>query len=431
MTRTDKLDTLRRTAGPYAAMACGVMVFDADAGIVDANSAAEEILGVSFDQMRGKALPNLVWHATREDGSDMPREEHPCLVALRTGQAQRDVALGLSWSDAERRWLRIDAVPVFDDAGAVVQVVSSFIDLTDRKKAEERLRLMEGVVVHANDGVIITEAAPLHLPGPRIVYVNDAFTRMTGYTLDEAVGRTPRILQGPRSDRRTLDHMRAAFDAGLPVRVEVLDYRKDGSTLWVEMSVAPLTDGLGRATHFVSVQRDITERKELEARLRHQSLHDALTGLPNRALLHDRLDQALLVAGRDAGSLALLLMDLDRFKRVNDTLGHQYGDLLLQGVSQRLHGALRASDTVARLGGDEFAVVLPAIDEARAIGVVRYIGEALVEPFMVEEHRLSVAASIGMALYPAHGHDGATLLRRADMAMYAAKRARSGYAVAE
>ncbi len=303
MTRTDKLDKLRRMAEPYAAMACGVMVFDADAGIVDANSAAEEILGVSFDQMRGKALPNLVWRATREDGSDLPREDHPCLVALRTGEPQRDVALGLSWPNAERRWLRIDAVPVFDDAGAVVQVVTSFIDLTDRKRVEEGLR--------------------------------------------------------------------------------------------------------------------------------HQSLHDALTGLPNRTLLHDRLEQALLVARRDVGSLALLLMDLDGFKEVNDTLGHHYGDLLLQGVAGRLHDVLRASDTVGRLGGDEFAVVLPTADEGGAIEVVRHIGEALAEPFMVEDHHLSVAASIGIALYPVHGHDGAALLRVADRAMYAAKRAGSGYVVAE
>ncbi len=171
------------------------------------------------------------------------------------------------------------------------------------------------------------------------------------------------------------------------------------------------------------------ERRRAEEALRHQALHDALTGLPNRTLLHDRLEQALRATARDAGGLALLLFDLDRFKEVNDTLGHQVGDLLLQQVAARVRGAVRASDTVARLGGDEFAVLLPGADAAGAVAATHTLLAALAPPIALDGQALACTASIGIALAPTHGADVATVLRRADVAMYVAKRAGSGYAV--
>ncbi|MBI4493323.1 MAG: EAL domain-containing protein [Chloroflexi bacterium] len=173
----------------------------------------------------------------------------------------------------------------------------------------------------------------------------------------------------------------------------------------------------------------IAERKRIDAAPALQALHDALTGLPNRALLYDRLHQAILTARRNNAALALLVMDLDRFKEVNDALGHCAGDLLVQQVGQRLRGVLRASDTVARLGGDEFAVVLPGTNGEGATLAARKLLHALEELFVVEGQSLDVGMSIGIALYPLHGEDVETLLRRADIAMYLAKRGRGGYAV--
>jgi diguanylate cyclase (GGDEF)-like protein len=172
---------------------------------------------------------------------------------------------------------------------------------------------------------------------------------------------------------------------------------------------------------------DVTERKRAETALAHQALHDSLTGLPNRVLLGDRLEQAVLVAEREDRELALLVLDLDRFKEVNDTLGHHAGDRLLQEVGRRLRGALRASDTVARLGGDEFAVVLPGSTDAP--GAAAKLLHALESPFVLEGHTLALGGSIGIAQYPAHGVTVESLLRSADIAMYAAKRGRSGHAV--
>ncbi|MEA2641439.1 MAG: hypothetical protein QOF51_2833 [Chloroflexota bacterium] len=174
---------------------------------------------------------------------------------------------------------------------------------------------------------------------------------------------------------------------------------------------------------------EIGRRREMEAALEYQALHDSLTELPNRSLLLDRLAQGILFAKRQHGSLALLLMDLDRFKEVNDTFGHLRGDILLRRVARRLEGSLRASDTVARLGGDEFAVILPSVDTEGGLTAARKLVEVLDEPFEVDEQPLEVRASVGVAMYPTHGEDAESLLRSADVAMYVAKRSHGGCAL--
>jgi diguanylate cyclase (GGDEF)-like protein len=218
---------------------------------------------------------------------------------------------------------------------------------------------------------------------------------------------------------RPIQHLRSAASgmAGgdLSVRANILRHDEIGD--------------LGAAFDLMATQleRDITERKRAEKALAHQALHDALTGLPNRILLGDRLEQAILTAEREQRELALLVMDLDRFKEVNDTLGHHAGDRLLQEIGRRLRGAVRASDTVARLGGDEFAVVLPGSTDAAGAAVK--LTQALEVPFELEGHTLALGASVGVAQYPQHGETVESLLRSADVAMYTAKRARTGVAV--
>jgi diguanylate cyclase (GGDEF)-like protein len=177
--------------------------------------------------------------------------------------------------------------------------------------------------------------------------------------------------------------------------------------------------------------RDVSERMAHLETLERQALYDFLTGLPNRILLRDRLDQALLVAEREGVPLALCLLDLDRFKKINDTLGHQMGDAVLRRLGPRLKGALRTVDTVARLGGDEFAILLPSVASEDAAGTLaEKILNALKKPFNVEGHRFEISGSIGIALCPRDGDDWTTLMRRADEAMYAAKRAQRGYMLA-
>jgi diguanylate cyclase (GGDEF)-like protein/PAS domain S-box-containing protein len=277
------------------------------------------------------------------------------------------------------------------------------------------------------DAVIATDEAG------QVTFLNQAAEALTGWTQDAAVGQPlssvyqllddepPAPLScGPRDITET--ELGSALQSAWLVA-------RDGTVRPIEESAAPIRDEKDSPIGIVRIFRDITERREAEQHLEHRALHDALTELPNRTLLQERLQQALLAARRPNTAVALLLMDLDRFKEVNDTFGHHWGDLLLQVVGQRLRGALRNEDTVARLGGDEFALLLPNTDVHGATLVARKVLEALGAPLVLEGLSLDIQASIGIALCPAHGDDPTTLLRYADVAMYLAKRSGSGYAL--
>ncbi|HZN16190.1 MAG TPA: EAL domain-containing protein [Acidimicrobiales bacterium] len=294
--------------------------------------------------------------------------------------------------------------------------------------ASERLRLLESVVGNAKDAVVLTD---FDADGePRIVFVNPAFTEQTGYQPHEVLGRHPRMLVGPDSDRDAQLRLRRAAELREATTVELTHYRADGTSFLVENTVNPVIDDTGRRTHLVSIQRDISERKLAERQLAYQAVHDPLTRLPNRTLFADRLSQALSGAGRHGSYVGLLLMDLDRFKAINDTLGHDFGDQVLVQVALRLATVLRSTDTVARLGGDEFAFVLPDLDSPdEAELVTAKILLALEAPFELGGITIPVDASIGVALAPIHGSEASVLMRRADVAMYRAKEQVTGYAV--
>ena len=341
------------------------------------------------------------------------------------------------------------------------------LDATQEQRRTERLRLLESVVVHANDAVLITEAEPIDLPGPRIVYCNAAFTKTTGYTEAEMLGRTPRVLQSPKVDRVALDRLRRSLERWEPVEVELLNVHKDGTEFWVELSIVPVADETGWFTHWVSVQRDVShrkqaeetatrariaevenraleaeiaERKRTEERLLHAAFHDDLTRLRNRAYLMERLavilgqadwNEASQQSDRPARPCAVLFLDLDRFKLVNDSLGHRTGDLLLMEVARRLQACLRPQDTLARVGGDEFAVLVEGTNELiAAVMTAERILEALGRPFKLGQHELFSLCSVGIAQASEHHTKPEELLRDADIAMYnAKKRASGGYAI--
>ena len=207
-------------------------------------------------------------------------------------------------------------------------------------------------------------------------------------------------------------------------RGEIVDRRKDGSLYIQETTISPVRDRNGLVTRFVSVQQDITLRKELEQKLREQAEHDVLTGLPNRRLFEDRLTQAVFLAGRNRSCLVLMLVDLDHFKAVNDTMGHDAGDAVLREAALRLMTCVRRSDTVARLGGDEFTIILHEVPHPNMAEVVaNKILEQLVRPFYPNGQPTHISASIGIAVFPGDGQDMSTLLKNADLAMYRSKQA--------
>ncbi len=305
-----------------------------------------------------------------------------------------------------------------DELGEVAQVFNRMQD--DLQVYEARIRaVMDNVV----DAIVTIDERGI------IESVNPAVEKMFGYLPQELIGENIKKLM-PEPYRSMHDEYLATYQRTRKTRIlgssrELVAMRKDGSVFSVDLAVSEMH--LGEHGHFIGVMRDITERKEQMEALEYQALHDALTDLPNRTLLSDRVAQAILRAQREGLQLALVLADLDRFKEINDTLGHQNGDLILQQVSMRLRNALRESDTIARLGGDEFAALLPSVDLTQATNIVRKLIGALEEPFIIDEQVLHVGASFGIAMYPEHGEDESALMRHADVAMYIAKRASLGY----
>ncbi len=283
---------------------------------------------------------------------------------------------------------------------------------------------LRAVLDNVAEGIVTTDEGGL------IQSFNAAAERVFGYSSEEVSGQHVSLLMPQPWQWEDIGGVNESLQSAATSEPrEALGRRKNGSTFPIDLAV---TEVLRDAScRFIMSFRDITDRRQWEDALEHQALHDGLTQLPNRTLLHDRLRQAILSAQRNDHALALLVMDLDGFKEVNDTFGHHSGDLLLQQIGPRLRGVLREADTVARLGGDEFAVLLPGAQAGDAVASARRLINALERPFLVEDHTLSLGASFGIALLPEHGTDADTLLRRADIAMYVAKRSHAGYTLYE
>ncbi len=291
--------------------------------------------------------------------------------------------------------------------------------IIERKLVEQALRLKHKAIEASINAIFLTNNS--HPDNP-IEYVNPAFQRMTGYTADEVTGKNIRFLLGEDQDQPgiqvILDLMRHDGEGHAVLR----NYRKDGTPFWSECYVAGVRDNAESTTHFVVVLNDITETKQLEQQLQHRANYDILTKLPNRVLLMDRIAQAIAIAERQQRQMVVAFVDLDRFKFINDTLGHDAGDTLLQEIARRLRECVRESDTVARLGGDEFVILLhPESADGDPLSVMQRIVERIAQPMTLlgEEH--AVTCSIGISVFPQDGQDAETLLKHADTAMYCAK----------
>lgn len=255
-----------------------------------------------------------------------------------------------------------------------------------------------------------------------ILWANRALCELSGYAVEELLGHTPSLLRSGEHDAAFYQQLWDTVKAGRIWRGDVIDRRKDGTLYVAEEAVAPLRDAQGVIRHFVAVQHDITQR---EARREHEhylAYHDVLTRLPNRAMLDETAQKAALSALRSGQLLAMMFLDLDGFKSINDTLGHYVGDQLLAAVAQRLQSGIRRSDTVARIGGDEFAVLMTDLDSRASAGLLaQKLLDALVHPFQFRKHQFTMRASIGIAIFPSDATSVDALLNQADQAMYQAK----------
>lgn len=321
-------------------------------------------------------------------------------------------------SSQEQRSVIIHWAPFIPPGSDEPGVISAILDITERKQNEERLRLADTVFQTAADAIMVTDATGV------IQSVNPAFTRITGYAPEEAIGQTSRLLKSERHDAQFYVQFWQILAENGRWSGEMWQRHKNGRTYpaWVSIEVIRAPDG--RTVQYVAFFSDITQRKLSEQKLFFHANYDPLTGLPNRNLLHERIDQALKQANRHDRRVGLMFLDLDRFKQVNDTLGHTCGDALLHQTAERLKNCVRETDTVARYSGDEFVLVLVDMTHDRdAHALAEKVIKRIAEPFHLNGSVIHIGVSIGIVLYPDHDADAATLLRYADLAMYQAKTA--------
>ena len=306
---------------------------------------------------------------------------------------------------------------------ALIPLVSA-----DESRLVLALDLANRIIDHSSDAILISTAEPLDQPGPLIVFANRTFKARTGYSEEDLIGKTPRILQGPKTDQHTLRRIRTALEAWEPIREEVLNYKKNGEEFWQELKIFPVPNAAGAFTHWVSIQRDITARKIIEQQNYDLAFLDPLTSLPNRRLFFDRLRQTIVKNTRSNQYAALLYIDLDHFKLVNDREGHAAGDRLLQAVAKRLERCLRAGDTLSRLGGDEYIVLLDQLgdDYEVATSIVEGVAHRMLSSpdTLLKENTFKWVGtfSIGVTIFSGnHTYTLEELVEQSDSAMYQAK----------
>lgn len=357
---------------------------------------------------------------------DLQRMREATRATIQQGQVF-SMTFQINRLDGQVRFMHNRAALYSDDHGVPRRLIGATEDVTQRMQQEAELRVA-AAAFESHESMLVTNAQV------EILRVNPAFTALFGYTSEEAVGRNPRLIRSGRHDADFYAAMWAELVAHHSWQGEVWNVRKDGVEFPCWLCITAVCDDKGVVTHYVATHTDITLRKVAEDEVKRLAFFDPLTNLPNRRLLSDRLHQAVIKAKRSQGHAALIFVDLDKFKPVNDRHGHAAGDQLLQAVAHRLNTCVRESDTVARVGGDEFVVLLTSISQSQdAVQVVEKIHAALRVPFHLPiGQSVQISSSTGVALYPEHGLDEATLSHHADVAMYTAKAAgRDQYVVYE
>ncbi len=385
-----------------------------DGVFLDVNAAFLEATGWRRDELIGHtALDMKIWMA--------PQDQAPMLTRLQAEAALSGTDWCLRTKTGEIRDV-LGSIEVVSLGGEDCMVVVAQ-DITDRKRTDAQMYKLSSALEQTADVVMITDRHGV------IDYVNTAFEKITGYQRGEVLGKQPNILDSGRQSQEFYRDLWSGILAGKIYNDVFINKKKDGTFYYEEKTITPLKDEQGIIRHFVSTGRDITERMQTQERLQFLAHHDALTELPNRSLLLDRLKQSLAYARWHERLVAVLFLDIDRFKNINDTLGHEAGDCLLQAISARLGGCLRERDTVARFGGDEFVILLNDVAAAADVNLLaQKILDVMKPPFSINDTTLHVTVSIGISLFPGDGEDAGNLLRNADNAMYRAKeRGRNNY----
>ncbi|MCW9057180.1 MAG: EAL domain-containing protein [Gammaproteobacteria bacterium] len=392
----------------------GVITTDAKGLITSMNPMAEKFTGWPLEDAIDKPLKDVF--CIIEESTRKPMDS-PVDKVLSTGEIVflSNHTILLSRNGTEYH-IADSAAPIREGDNDILGIVLVFNDVTERKHSEEKIRTLFQAIEQSPISVTITD------PDANIEYVNHAFEKSTGYQASEVIGKNPKILKSGKTSEHIYNEMWQAISNGNSWNGELINRRKNGETFWESTNIAPVVDDFGIVRHYLAVREDISLRKHQEEKILHQAHFDALTDLPNRFLSLDRLTQLINEAERNRELVAVLFLDLDDFKKINDSLGHDTGDKLLVEAADRLHNEVRSGDTVGRLGGDEFIILLGGLTHATdAQPVVENLLNRFRDAFKIDERELILTASVGIAIYPDDGDSPSELLRNADSAMYHSK----------
>ncbi|MCG8056469.1 MAG: diguanylate cyclase [Candidatus Thiodiazotropha endolucinida] len=402
-----KLSAMRESAQD------AIITTNQQGGIESWNPAATRIFGYQEQEALGRTIFDLVRVSKSDHGNDQS------LIGFMKNESQIGEGvieqIGVNREGLEFPLeMSIAYMPLRDQKHTVCVIR----DVTERKKSEEQLRLSHQVMACATEGILITDKQE------RIVSVNDAFTEITGYSAEEVIGEKPSLLRSGKHPEEFFQTMWTEIKEKGFWQGEIWNRRKDGAVYVEWLGISTVVDENGDPSNYVGIFTEMTQRKNQQVELERLAFYDPLTGLANRLLLQDRLEQSCSHARRNKSMVAVLFLDLDKFKIVNDSFGHETGDLLLQEVARRISAVVREGDTVARLGGDEFVVVLRDLNTIDAMEhVSNKIIDAVNQPIDIQGNQCSVDISIGVAIYP-HHQQVSELVKLADLAMYKAKRNR-------
>lgn len=393
----------------------GVLVLDGNGDFLYANDSLLRISKLSLEQIKKEAPRDPMWKVIHEDGSPCRMEEYPFHLTLQKKKAFRNECLGVYAPDNSLTWILVSAAPIFQPHTDILTgVVTTITDITATKKWEQQMRLTSQVFDNSQETIIITDTHK------DIIAVNRAFETRTGFVEQDVTGQPLSTLlhstNSPIADRIWSD----VEEHGL-WRGEIEAIRQNGDTYPALASVNIVKNQNNKITHYILLAADITERKKAEERIQSLAYYDALTHLPNRILLKERVNQFLATGKREKSSFAVMLIDMDRFKTINDSVGHLIGDELLRQVGTRLLNCVREMDTVSRVGGDEFVAVVRVDNAEGASTIAQRILDNLGNPYEIEGYRLCSTPSVGISLFPNDGEDQETLIKHADAAMYHAK----------
>ncbi len=396
-----------------------MVLADTNKEIILTNPALASTFGYSHEEIIGQ--PTVVLYKDREEFEQRER----VLFSLDSEQASELCEVSYRRKDGQLFPGETLSTVVRDDSGSALGFLCVIRDVTEPKRLEHKLRQAAAVFENTTEGVVLTDA------NGRIISVNQAFAGITGYELDEVIGNTPRIWKSNRHDESFYQSLWASLQETGQWRGEIWNRRKNGDVFPALLAINSVHDDTGNLINYISVMTDISTLKQTQERFQHLAHHDPLTDLPNRLLFHARLEHALERAKRENFLVAVMYIDLDNFKQVNDSLGHPVGDQLLQEVAKRISGRLREQDTVSRVAGDEFNVILEQIDSAEDVTLVAgKLLSAFDVPMVLDKHELHITISIGIAIFPDDGLDVTTLVKNADAAMFRSKhKGRSCYSL--